>query len=366
MWNALSIFYDALPSIDTEVTSKELNIAAQSYGGHTAPGFFNYFRKQNQALVAEDAETPFELGSVITVAGLIDSYLQAPGYVKFAEHNTHGVYVNSMVAAAMAFNLEMQGTGCLAGIDQCTAGWEQIGDPSSLYLNKICVDAAAFCRAGVELPFLTYSEAGHAYDVRNITEHPLPPGHWMSYVNTAPVQQALGTNLNYTVGSSVNPEVLAAMNGDWVRRVFIDDIAELVDAGVRVSLWYGDSDVVCNWMGGEMVSLGINHTNAEAFKNAGYTRFEGDDGTYYGDTREAGNYAFTRIFDAGHAIPYYQPEATLALFNRTIHGMDSAKGTQRITPDFATVGSEHSTYSQVENAKKAKRDASLKSAKFRF
>lgn len=68
------------------------------------------------------------------------------------------------------------------------------------------------------------------------------------------------------------------------------------------------------------------------------------DGIHYGDTREYGNFSFTRIFEAGHAFPYYQPVAGLQLFNRTINGWDVATGEVKINATYSTEGEEFSTY----------------------
>jgi carboxypeptidase C (cathepsin A) len=38
-------------------------------------------------------------------------------------------------------------------------------------------------------------------------------------------------------------------------------------------------------------------------------------GVEYGETREYGNFSFTRVYEAGHGVLYYQPIATLALFD---------------------------------------------------
>jgi len=226
-----------------------------------------------------------------------------------------------------------------------------------------CNIANAVCRHTVELPFYTYSTptVGDVYDVRNATEFPPPPKLFPTYLNTAEVQQALGVSTNYT--GATNTEVTSAFwfTGDHANPKLLKDLEELLDAGIHISLLYGDSDYICNWYGGEALSLGVNYTNSESFRNAGYTPLLVD-GVHYGDTRQYGNFAFTRVFDAGHAVPYYQPEASLALFNRTINGWDTATGEQQITAEYGTVGDAESTYSQkVEKAKR-----SLRSAKFRI
>jgi Serine carboxypeptidase len=68
------------------------------------------------------------------------------------------------------------------------------------------------------------------------------------------------------------------------------------------------------------------------------------DGVQYGETREYGNFSFTRIYEAGHEVPYYQPLASLALFNRTINMFDIATGETKITADYATNGTAESTH----------------------
>jgi carboxypeptidase C (cathepsin A) len=64
-------------------------------------------------------------------------------------------------------------------------------------------------------------------------------------------------------------------------------------------------DWICNWFGGEAVSKQLNHTTKEQFNAAGYTPFLWN-GTEYGSVREYGNFSFTRIYEAGHEVPFYQ------------------------------------------------------------
>lgn len=65
---------------------------------------------------------------------------------------------------------------------------------------------------------------------------------------------------------------------------------------------YGDADYICNWFGGEAVSLALNYTQAEKFRKAGYAPLLVD-GVEYGSVREYGNFSFARIYEAGHEVP---------------------------------------------------------------
>lgn len=270
----------------------------------------------------------------------------------------------------MEFSLVMEVNGCVPQLAACQANWEALAGVPTLSGGQICNDAGVTCRKAVEMPFLAYTES-HPYDVRAAAPgveregaEPLPPGLYQPYLNQAEVAAALGVETNYTIVSSqAAGEVYAAFTytGDFARSVRAD-LEELLDAGVPVSLFYGDADWVCNWFGGEMLSLATNYTDTDSFAAAGYERVMVD-GSYKGDVRQYGGFSFTRVFDSGHAMPFYQPEAAYALFERTITGKDLATGEKEVTADYATEGPANSTYSQVEEGRKRSLG---NSAKFRL
>jgi len=68
---------------------------------------------------------------------------------------------------------------------------------------------------------------------------------FLSFLNLASTQEALGVDLNYT---DANDDVYYAFQqtGDFVYPNFIVDLEELLDNGVRVALYYGDADYICN------------------------------------------------------------------------------------------------------------------------
>ena len=72
------------------------------------------------------------------------------------------------------------------------------------------------------------------------------------------------------------------------------------------------------------------------------------DGVEYGESREYGNFSFTRVYQAGHEVPYYQPVASLQLFNRTINGWDVARGEVSLSdnPQYGTEGKPEATHTE--------------------
>lgn len=159
---------------------------------------------------------------------------------------------------------------------------------------------------------------------------------------------ALGVDLNYT---SSNSETYYAFQqtGDFVWPNFIADLEKILSYPVRVSLIYGDADYICNWFGGEAVSLATEYKHSKQFRKAGYTPLLVN-GTEYGESREYGNFSFTRVYEAGHEVPFYQPEASLQLFNRSINGWEISKGLVRIRPDLGSEGSAEATHTQASVA----------------
>src|SRR4051794_34680702 len=82
-------------------------------------------------------------------------------------------------------------------------------------------------------------------------------------LNLPNVQDAIGVDLNYST-LLANEEVYFAFQqtGDFVYPNFLHELETLLKGSVRVSLIYGDADYICNWYGGEAVSLAANYTHA--------------------------------------------------------------------------------------------------------
>lgn len=60
--------------------------------------------------------------------------------------------------------------------------------------------------------------------------------------------------------------------------------------------------------------------------------------------REYGNLSFSRIYDAGHLIPAYQPETAFTVFTRIIMGTDISTGKPVNLANFGTGGDANATY----------------------
>ena len=339
-WHVLQGFIANLPQLDATVTSKTFNLWTESYGGHYGPAFYNYFYDQNLAIANGTANgTQLIMDTLGIGNGIIDEGIQAPYYPEFAVNNTYGIKaVNDSIYTFMTTANIIPG-GCQDYVAYCAES-----DVSTFDGMSTCASATAICRNLVEGPYYDFSGRG-VYDIRHPYEDPTPPTYFIDYLNMASTQQALGVNLNYTADSSALVGEGFSDTGDFVYPQFKTDLEMILNNGVRVALYYGDADYICNWFGGEAVSLALNYTNAAEFAAAGYAPFTVD-GTEYGEVRQYGNFSFLRMYESGHEVPFYQPVGALEMFRRVLGNLTLADGSAPVTNTTMTYGTANATHTE--------------------
>ena len=153
----------------------------------------------------------------------------------------------------------------------------------------------------------------------------MPPPWYQGYLNQAWVQEALDVPLNWTQSSSTVSRAFRSI-GDYPRPGWLEDLAYLLENGIKVALVYGDRDYACNWIGGEAVSLAIDWSQTDAFHASGYQDIVVNETFSGGKVRQYGNLSFSRVYQAGHEVPYYQPEASYEIFKRALFNKDISTG----------------------------------------
>ena len=99
-------------------------------------------------------------------------------------------------------------------------------------------------------------EGFSGFDIAHPALDSFQPMNYFGFLNQGWVQAALDVPLN----SSLLAFQLALTfreTGDPARGGFIESLGALLDQGIDVTLMYGDRDYMCNWIGGENVSLAI-------------------------------------------------------------------------------------------------------------
>ena len=345
VWRTLQGFMGAFP----QYSRNSINLATQSYGGHYGPVFAEYFEKQN--LVARPGTHNIDLQHLSIGNGWYEPILQYQAYYNYTVFpgNTFNYKPFTPAQEARMYN-------AMYGAGNCV---DQLIDCNTRKLNDICAQADNFCY-GVELLYDTVTKRDE-YDIRYLVPNPFPYTFFVEYLNRPEIQQAIGAyqNFSYSSGNFGSGTVANAflVTGDDARAYnIISDFRKLLDQGVSIALYAGDADYNCNWLGGEAVASLIG---ADGFAAAGYTSLTTSDGEVRGATKQAGNFSFTRVYDAGHYVPYYKPLAALEMFERLLGGKDIATGQENVTDDLITTGPSRSTYqndtSDIQQKKVGKR-----------
>ncbi|KAG9747976.1 alpha/beta-hydrolase, partial [Aureobasidium melanogenum] len=327
MWDFMQIWLKDFPGYTGDKQS--FSIWGESYGGHWVPTFADYFYKQNDLISSGHLNaTSLTIESLGLINACIDAETQIPFYPVMAANNTYGIkvfndttYAGSVAALPKCLNLTKTCRSLASRLDP--EGWGNNTD-----VNNACASAYLYCFDAVvretQLGNIEGYDAFH-FDIASPFIHNFPPRWAAGYLNNASVQADLGVPLNFTGFSSVIAQEFAAA-GDFLKGNNLAALGQLLDRGVKISLLYGDRDYQCNWFGGEAISLAINSSISSSFGKAGYTKFETNASYTGGLTRQYGNLSFTRVFQAGHGVSYYQPETTYQIFNRVMFDRDVATG----------------------------------------
>jgi carboxypeptidase C (cathepsin A) len=277
----------------------------------------------------------------------------ARSYVTFPYNNTYGIQVYNQSKYEWALNeLEKPGGGNDA-ITECR-NLQALTDPGDheavRRLNKKCSQAEDLVMDFTEGLFAQYDTAGR-FDITHEAHDPFPPPYMFGWLNQAHVQKALGVPVNHTWAS---PAVANAFHssGDFMKGGQLQNLAYILDHGVNVALLHGDRDYACNWVSGEASSLKIPWSSQAEFSKAGYTPVALSSPYVQsgGLVRQHGNLSFTRVYQAGHMVPSYQPEAAYEIFMRAITHRDIATGQVdlRSVKDYATAGSQDTWWSKSD------------------
>ena len=357
VWHMLQGFLGAFPQYNpgnlpngTGNGTVGVNLFAESYGGHFGPSFAAFWEDQNMrrknGTIPSNSTLEIRLKSVGILQGCIDDLVQARYYPLFAYNNTYGIQAISLTDQQTAANSFLSANGCQQQIQSCRSAVDLMDpqdDGDVANVNQICQSAQTNCNSQLQGPY--YQSGRGPYDITHKVPDSFPPSFYLDYLNTIEVQAGIGAMVNYTEN---NPAVLKAFlqTGDYERGNQISQISYLLSLGIRVALIYGDRDYICNWAGGEAVAFSIAAQSISylPFYTAGYADIVVNNSYVGGVVRQYGNFSFSRVYDAGHLIPAYQPETAFTIFTRIIMGTDIATGKPANLSNFTTHGTVNATY----------------------
>lgn len=323
----LELFLTRFP----EYSKQPFHIAAESYGGIYAPNIASVIHNENQKLpFTSTGLVKINLESVVIGNGLTDSYTQ---FASVPEYLCEGPYpIFDDPSGPECTSLRSKVPTCQRLIKAC----------HTFKSRFVCVPAELYCNAQLYGP--VQSSGLNPYDARRVCD-PEEDGPlcykqltWIEkYMNTPEVKAAIGVapQLEFKAcNMGVNQGFL--LQGDSVRDTPAL-LPELVNNGIRLLVYAGVADMMCNFIGEErwLEVLGTDFLDefldapTEQWITSSSKTAAGTVRSAGGGSSQAGNITFVAVHDAGHMVPYDQPEAALDLITRWIFDLP-------LTTDFST------------------------------
>ncbi|KAF8417138.1 Alpha/Beta hydrolase protein [Tirmania nivea] len=291
----LTLFFEKFP----QYGKQDFHIAGESYAGHYIPTF--------AAKILEHEYRNINLKSILIGNGLTDGLTQYKYYAPMACGK--GGY-EAVLSPSECANMESAYPRCGSLIQGCydsQSVWRCV--PASIYCNNAMM--GPYQRTGLNV----YDIRGRCEDSSNLCYPEM--GYIKHFMNKKEVMSALGAEVSSfdSCNFDVNRDFL--FNGDWMLpfHKFMPNILKKIP----VLIYAGDADFICNWLG--------NQAWTNALEWEGKAGFNGEQLTPYmlgdkevGQIKSSGNFTFLRLYQAGHMVPYNQPESSLQMLNEWLEG----------------------------------------------
>ncbi|KAK4223800.1 Alpha/Beta hydrolase protein [Podospora fimiseda] len=290
LWTFMQVFYDAFPQY---YLNRNFSLFTESYGGHFGPQFALDFLNKND-LIDKGLLTGSRKINLVSLAinnAWLDPVTQYKSYLDFALNNTYRQLINQPDYVKGIAKYEKD---CYPIIQECTSTTGSAEDCAGASGN--CYEATAWLVEEMNL-----DKTFNQYDIRLSAEDTVPPNIYEEYLNRKEVKQAIGVpgEMGFVAClGSINDRFLE--EGDQARS-FLGELGEVVQAGVRVLLWAGDADWICNWMGNLKVAEGVEFEGREMFLREEVGLFTVG-GKVYGEFKGVDGLSWLRVYDSGHMV----------------------------------------------------------------
>ena len=272
------------------ISNNEFYVTGESYAGHYVPAIGAYFAKNNIVSIKGVA-----IGN-----GLVSPYYQYAEYANYAyEHKKLNGVTRSL--SNIGFYI-CQG----------------------LIYTKLWPLAQLVCQMNLMFIMgITFYPFFNPYNIEIKCE--FPPlcynfSRVSTFLNNKDIQTTLKVDKTY---QDCNMIVHTFLLADWWFD-FADDVRYMLDEKkLKVMVYSGDLDFVCNWRGGEAWVNQFNWTKTKEFKEQKYKNWNETYSNWHGKDNPAEykilqNLSFIRVIDAGHMVPMDKPQFSLDMLNEFV------------------------------------------------
>lgn len=202
-------------------------------------------------------------------------------------------YGKTLVSSVTYADMERAQPTCLQLIAACQAD------------KSVCPCAIDFCEGQLVNPILEEGQV-NPYDLRKSCigaggiecYNQLPV---RTFLNDKRVMQNLNVNRKHVHSwQECNNIVYNDFSLDWMQS-YEQLIPPMLKDGIRVVIYAGDADLMCNWLGNKMWTLALNWPGKDGFNQAKDEPYIVDDKTV-GTVRQYGGFSFMRVSNSGHMV----------------------------------------------------------------
>ncbi|KAJ8328258.1 hypothetical protein QVD99_000772 [Batrachochytrium dendrobatidis] len=295
-------------------------VTGESYAGHYIPAIAKTISEGNAASIKhhtldDGPETvEIQLKGLAIGNGLTDPLVQYQYYPDMACDDKYGPILDEQTCNTMRSKYST----CKSLISACY-NWKSA---------FTCVPGSLYCNSAMIQPF--QSSGKNIYDIRKDCDASNPLCYSIlndieSWLNRPDIQEQLGVDVTYQ-GCNRDINVSFLMAGDWMHP-YVEYIAPLLEEGIAIMIYAGDADYICNWIGNKAWTMSLEWSGQEGFENAEDKPWVSEvTGKAAGEFRQHENFSFVRVYEAGHMVPYDQPEHSLEMINHFTRYTLSKKG----------------------------------------
>ncbi|KLO10066.1 serine carboxypeptidase [Schizopora paradoxa] len=301
--------------------NSDLHIATRSYGGTYAPNLASVIHQRNKALdiAPISGVKKINLMSVMIGNGIADPHIQDASIPAFACDGPYPLYDPR---GSECRNLRDKASICKRLTSFCYRNNNRLA----------CLSAALYCNSQLYGPL--ERSGRNPYDVRRTcdpredTSICYKQMDWIeTWINDNKEIIGAFSDIEFT---SCNLQVSQAfyLQADRMHNSAML-LTDLVNDGIRLLVYAGNADSMCNFIGNERWVVDFENVFHDEFVKAkpkpwitlqekvtfGTVRSAGGGGL------TAGNVTFVTVHEAGHMVPYDQPQAALDLLVRWINNM---------------------------------------------
>jgi len=266
-------------SLYPQYSKQDFYIVGESYGGHYVPSVA-------AAVVEGNGNTSalyLNLKGVGIGDGMVNTVLQVGSYAPYG-------FMNGLINETVYGEMNETYAMCEKAVN--SSDWDTA--------EETCLGLMEYVLQGRNINFYDISQPCNyplCYDLTNIT----------TYLNTASVQSSLGVDQTW---EACNDAVNGRFGVDEVKS-FAYHVPYLLNNQIRVLVYNGMLDLICNYVGGDMWTSALEWEGQEGFNDQPFKDWVDYQGYLSGHVKSYAGFTFLEVERAGHMVPHDQPAAAL-------------------------------------------------------